>query len=392
MIGSHPTSRGPGWSRRAPDDRTVRRSRARSRSTVARSNAVCCVSRDRSSRTARRRCSASSPTTTVQTTASKTSAPIAASTRRRRDRRRRSGGSAEGGGRSVPCASSTAGGMPRAYGVHHCRQRHAYTESPVVGDRTSRPKRGEMVDEARDSSWQVMRRRWRVVAAVTLVVAATTGIVSSLLTPVYSSTATLVVNQPPGGAANLDIASSLQFYARTLVNLVGSDNVAKQVIPKLSFAVTPSQARSEMSFQTINETQLIEVTATDSSAHRAQDLANAWATTFTAYAAEHLKEVAPGSLSVADTASLPDSPVRPRPKLYAAIGLVLGLMLGIGAAFLRERLDNRIQSTEHLTKLFGLPVLATLPRRGSSPADAEHFREAVGLLRTNLQFSSDEPL
>ena len=248
-----------------------------------------------------------------------------------------------------------------------------------------------MVEAGRQSSWHVMRRRWRVAAAVTVIVAATTWLVSSLLTPVYSSTATLVVNQPPGDA-NFDIASSLQFYARTLVNLVGSDNVAKQVAPALSFPLSVDDAQSEMSFRTVNETQLIELTATDSNRKHAQELANTWATTFTAYAAEHLKEVAPGSLSIADPAPLPGAPVRPRPKLYAFLGLLFGLMLGVAAAFLRERFDNRIQSAEHLSSLFGLPVLASLPRRGSAPIEGEHFREAIGLLRTNLQFSTDDPL
>src|SRR3954452_9676404 len=120
-----------------------------------------------------------------------------------------------------------------------------------------------MIETGRESNWQVLRRRWRVAGAVPLIVAAATGLISSLLTPVYSSTATLVVNQPPGGQANFDVASSLQFYARTLANLVGSENVARQVVPVFPFRLTPNEARGKMSFRTVNDAQLLEVTATD---------------------------------------------------------------------------------------------------------------------------------
>lgn len=234
----------------------------------------------------------------------------------------------------------------------------------------------------------VWRGRWLVVA-ITLLVGASVAVISKQQTPIYETTAKLVVNQP-GGADKFGLSDSLQFYARTLGNLVGSQNVADLVVRDLSFPIGAREARHEMTFSVVTETQLIEVTASDPDPAHAQELANTWATTFTEYAAKNLTQAAPSSVSVADRATLPTSPARPKPTLYTLVGLVFGGLLGVAAAIARERLDTRVRSLERLSREFDLPVLGVLPRRGSSPADRVRFLEAVGVLRANLQFSATE--
>ena len=51
------------------------------------------------------------------------------------------------------------------------------------------------------------------------------------------------------------------------------------------------------------------------------------------------------------------SPIKPNPQLNIAIALVIGLMLGVGLAFLLEYLDNTIKSEQDIEKLLELPVL-----------------------------------
>jgi non-specific protein-tyrosine kinase len=94
--------------------------------------------------------------------------------------------------------------------------------------------------------------------------------------------------------------------------------------------------------------------------------------------------------------------VQPRPLRDGALAFVLAIMLGVGAAFLREALDTRIRSAEEAAEYLGVPLLARVsapPRRRrkshrlvmvSRPesGDAEAFR----MLRTNLQFVTlEEP-
>jgi polysaccharide biosynthesis transport protein len=106
---------------------------------------------------------------------------------------------------------------------------------------------------------------------------------------------------------------------------------------------------------------------------------------------------------VLTTAEVPDTPVSPKPIRDAAIALVLGLVLGVGLAFLLDSLDERIRSVADLEQVTGgLPTLALIPeverghtdtfvavRDDPKSSQAEAFRS----LRTAVKFAGlDRPL
>lgn len=64
---------------------------------------------------------------------------------------------------------------------------------------------------------------------------------------------------------------------------------------------------------------------------------------------------------IVQDAFLPSAPVSPQPRRSAALGLVLGLILGCGVALLRDRLDNRLGGRADLETHAGASVLAVVP-------------------------------
>ena len=67
---------------------------------------------------------------------------------------------------------------------------------------------------------------------------------------------------------------------------------------------------------------------------------------------------------------------RPHPKRDAALGLILGIMLGFGVAFGLEALDTRVRSTSELAEgLGGLPLLARIPPPTRGDAEAQRARD-----------------
>ena len=53
--------------------------------------------------------------------------------------------------------------------------------------------------------------------------------------------------------------------------------------------------------------------------------------------------------------------VSPTPMRDALLGLFVGLVLGLGLAFLREGLDTRVRSSHEIGERLGLPLLARIP-------------------------------
>jgi len=66
--------------------------------------------------------------------------------------------------------------------------------------------------------------------------------------------------------------------------------------------------------------------------------------------------------------------IEPNPSQKGVIGLLLGIALGLGLAFLREALDTRVRSTREIADRLGMPLLGRLPR----PPQA--FRRSPGLV------------
>ena len=70
-------------------------------------------------------------------------------------------------------------------------------------------------------------------------------------------------------------------------------------------------------------------------------------------------------------ALLPLSPAGLGKKILLPLGAFLGLMLGIGAIFLRDRMDDRVRDRADLERCLDAPVLAAIPRvrrRAGNPA------------------------
>jgi Mrp family chromosome partitioning ATPase/capsular polysaccharide biosynthesis protein len=88
--------------------------------------------------------------------------------------------------------------------------------------------------------------------------------------------------------------------------------------------------------------------------------------------------------------------IQPRPTRNGALGLALGLVLGIGLAFLWEALDTRVRSAEEIADVLGLPLLARLPAPSRQLQQKEQLAmiaeprsagsESFRMLRTNLEF------
>lgn len=235
----------------------------------------------------------------------------------------------------------------------------------------------------------VIWRRKAIVITTVAVFAVVAALVSSTLTKIYATSASLVVNRT-GTEQSFDAVQAAQVVARTYSSLLASPNIADLVAKRVGGGATRDSIQGAVAIEPVAETQLVRITAEDESPARAQKIANSYADVFVQRAETQLAGTTQAKVTLADEAALPDSPVRPKPTLYTLLAALVGLGLGLALAFLRDRLDTRMRTLDEIEGAFDVPVLARVPRRGKSDTSIAAFTEAFRLLRTNLQFSTPD--
>lgn len=95
-------------------------------------------------------------------------------------------------------------------------------------------------------------------------------------------------------------------------------------------------------------------------------------------------------VTLLDKAFEDPEPVRPRKGLNIALGVVIGLVVGIGLAFFIEYLDTSVKTIDDVERTLQAPVLGVIPQNVGylleEGAESPHA-EAYRVLRTNLLFS-----
>jgi receptor protein-tyrosine kinase len=247
----------------------------------------------------------------------------------------------------------------------------------------------------------IVRRRWMMILGCLLVAIAAAALVTARATPQYAGTAQLFVSTPGSDLSGVDVYQGSLFSAQRVASyadLVKGNALAQQVVDKLDLEETASELSGQISSRVVTDTVLLNVTVTDPSPARAQRLANAVAKQFTIYVAQLETSTAGGAspikATVVDKSGLPASPVSPKPVRNIGLAALLGLLVGLGVAFLRESLDTTVKSGQDIVGATGGAMLGHVPfdsqatkRPLITQLETHAPRvEATRMLRTNLQF------
>jgi receptor protein-tyrosine kinase len=96
-----------------------------------------------------------------------------------------------------------------------------------------------------------------------------------------------------------------------------------------------------------------------------------------------------GDAQLVQPASPPTKAVSPKPVRNVALGAIVGLLLGLGLAFLRDRLDRRVKSDDQLEAVLpGVPIVGLVPEPRRGKASRLMTAEGYHTLQANIALLS----
>lgn len=255
--------------------------------------------------------------------------------------------------------------------------------------------------EIHDHIRVLWRGRWLIVLAMVLA-GGSALFLSSRATPQFVATASVFVG--PRTIDDAAVAIEELAFSRELLgsyaDMFRRLPIAERVVEDERVPIGPSELRDRIDTRIVPGTRTIEASVTDRDPARAQRLANRLVN---AFVAEIQSSFGHGSapVSVLEEALRPMSPTSPRPIRDGVLGWLLGAMVGVGGAYVLDRMDTRIRGRHDVRSVLeGTPVVGSIPQDSAlerldlsaallEGPGAEAFRQ----LRTNLlHFNADKPL
>ncbi len=208
--------------------------------------------------------------------------------------------------------------------------------------------------------------RKKVIIILILVIGIALGVIYSelLVKPMYKSTTTLVLSKPTnkentsGGITSNDVSIN-QKLVSTYSEIIKSRSVASEVIEELNLSMTEEEMGKLISVKSKKDTELLEISVSNSNPEMAASIANTLAEEF----AEKIKEVYKiENVSVIDEARISEKPYNINLKKTVIIFAVGSLFLTGFIIIVAFYLNDTFKSPEEVEKALGLSVLAVIPK------------------------------
>lgn len=210
--------------------------------------------------------------------------------------------------------------------------------------------------------FRTVRKKKALILILTVIAITISGVVSYIfLTPTYQASTQILINQEKVESTVLNpanIQTDLQLI-NTYNVIIKSPAILGKVIEKLELSTTPSAINELITVTSEENSQVVNITVQDQSPKLAVEIANTIATVFQ----DEVKTLMNvDNVNILAIAQLPENPtpVKPNPILNMAIAAVVGLMIGIGIAFLLEYFDTTIKTESDVEDSLGLPILGLI--------------------------------
>lgn len=210
----------------------------------------------------------------------------------------------------------------------------------------------------------VWHRIWVIGIVSVLAAAIAFSFAAFFITPTYSSSIMLYVNNSSFDVGDLgfSISSSqltaAQSLAKTYTVFLKNRTTLERVIEESEVSYTWEEVYDMIESGPVNETEVLQITVTSTDPYEAERIANGIAKILP----QRIAEIVEGaSMEVVDSAIADTEKVAPSIKLYTIVGFLVGAILSVTVIIVMALLDNTIHDEDYIIKTYNYPILAKVP-------------------------------
>lgn len=239
----------------------------------------------------------------------------------------------------------------------------------------NRPMETEEIEIDLLQLWNAVRHRiWLVLLAGFIVADIAFAITKFLITPMYSSSATMLVvtkETTLSSLADLQLGSQLTNDYEIMIT---SRPVLQEAIEELGLEISYKRLRDMITISNPNDSRMLIISTLQADPELAKNVVDTVAEISSEYIAEKMEVTAPKIIEEGEVPIFQSSPNLLR---NTAIGGMLGILAAVFLICVAVILNDSIQTEDDIERYLQLPVLAVVPdKSGSSRKSAGRKKSA----------------
>ena len=239
----------------------------------------------------------------------------------------------------------------------------------------NRPMETEEIEIDLLQLWNAVRHRiWLVLLAGFIVADIAFAITKFLITPMYSSSATMLVvtkETTLSSLADLQLGSQLTNDYEIMIT---SRPVLQEAIEELGLEISYKRLRNMITISNPNDSRMLIISTLQADPELAKNVVDTVAEISSEYIAEKMEVTAP---KIIEEGEVPINQSSPSLLRNTAIGGMLGIIAAVFLICVAVILNDSIQTEDDIERYLQLPVLAVVPdKSGSSRKSAGRKKSA----------------
>lgn len=212
-----------------------------------------------------------------------------------------------------------------------------------------------------DELFEALKKRWLMIVVITLLATVASAVFSFfVIKPQYEASTKVFIGKDDGENQSYSQNDVMMYQKlmKTYSEAIKTKDLVSRSLKGTSLKLEPAEVLENLTVVSVTDTQILQIKYKSKNPKEAEVVIEEIAEEFI----ETSKELVPnGNIKIIEAVELPEKPVSPNKKMNIAIAFLLGLMVGVGLAFLLEFLDNTFKNKEQLERELDLPVLGSIP-------------------------------